>query len=78
MDDQEQYEVEDRLSHRKEGTKTEYLVRFKGYSPKDDLWLPQRNLDHAQDLIKEYHDRQRDMPQRMPLALNEPDNISPS
>ncbi len=62
VNDQEEYEVEDLLSHRKEGTKTEYLVRFKGYCPEDDLWLPQRNLEHSQDLIKEYHDRQQDVP----------------
>jgi hypothetical protein len=62
VNDQEEYKVEDLLSHQNEGTKTEYLVQFKGYGPEDDLWLPQRNLEHAKDLIKEYQDRQKDMP----------------
>jgi hypothetical protein len=61
IDDQEEYEVEDILSHRSKGTKTQYLVRFKGYGPEDDLWLPQRNLDHAPDIVKAYHDRQQDI-----------------
>ncbi len=31
----------------------EYLVRFKGYRPdsEDYLWLPQRNLEHALDIL---------------------------
>ena len=62
IDGQEEYEVEDILSHRKTGTKTEYLVRFKNYGPEDDLWLPQRNLANAQDILREYHNRQRDQP----------------
>jgi hypothetical protein len=61
INDQEEYEVEDILSHRKQGDKTEYLVRFKGYGPEDDLWLPKRNLANAPDVLREYHDRQRDL-----------------
>ena len=62
IDGQEEYEVEDILAHRKSGTKTEYLVRFKNYGPEDDLWLPQRNLVNAPDILQDYHDRQRDKP----------------
>ena len=60
VDDHEEYEVDDILSHRKEGTKTEYLVLFKNFGPEDDLWLPQRNLVNAPDVLKAYHDRQKD------------------
>ena len=59
VEEHEEYEVEDILSHRKEGQRTEYLVCFKNFGPEDDLWLPQRNLVHAPDILRAYHDRQQ-------------------
>eukprot|EP00961_Rhodomonas_salina_P195417 2638318-Rhodomonas_salina.1 len=45
------------------GRTTEYLVRFVSYGPEDDLWLPEKNLVHAPDILKEYHDSQKDTQQ---------------
>ncbi len=68
IDDQEEYEVEEILSHRKTGSKTEYLVCFKGYGPEDDLWLLQRNLSNAPEILPAYHNRQLDGINHHPVA----------
>jgi hypothetical protein len=68
INDQEEYEVEEILAHRKTGPRTEYLVRFKGYGPEDDLWLPQRNLTNAPEIVQAYQDRQRDNISNLPIA----------
>ncbi len=50
---EEEFEVEDILAHRLVGPskQSEFLVHFKGYEQEDDLWLPQCNLEHAQDIL---------------------------
>ena len=60
VEGEEEFEVEDILAHRLVGPhkRPEFLVRFKGYGPEDDLWLPQRNLANAQDILKAYQARQ--------------------
>jgi hypothetical protein len=58
IDGDEEFEVEEILSHRTNHKRTEYLVRFVGYGPEDDLWLPEKNLQNAQTILQEYHDRQ--------------------
>ena len=60
INDHEEFEVEEILAHRHKGKRVEYLVRFLSYGPEDDLWLPLKNLDNAQDLVAEYHKRQQD------------------
>ena len=77
IDDQEEYEVEEILSHRGTGAKTQYLVRFRGYGPEDDLWLPQRNLRNAPDILKDYHDRQTGrQPVQVPRAQRAPRHLT--
>ena len=63
VDGEEEYEVEDILAHRAKGRTTEYLVRFVSCGPEDDLWLPEKNLVNAPDILKAYHDRQKDTQQ---------------
>ncbi len=60
VNDEEEFEVEDIIAHRLVGPKQlpEYLMRFKGYWPEDDLWLPQKNLEHAQDILRAYQAQQ--------------------
>ena len=63
INDEEEYEVEDILAHRQNKKTTEYLVRFLSYGPEDDLWLPEKNLQNAPEIIQEYWNRQnQDMP----------------
>eukprot|EP00961_Rhodomonas_salina_P086181 1158488-Rhodomonas_salina.1 len=60
---EDEFEVEDILAHCAKGRTTEYLVRFVSYRPEDDLWLPEKNLVHAPDIQKAYHDHQKDTQQ---------------
>ena len=64
IDGQEEYEVEQILSHRTFGCQKQlqYLVKWKGYLSSDNTWEPAGNL-HADDLIQEY--RQRTMQLQM-------------
>jgi len=59
IDDQEEYEVEKILNKRerklrRNKTRVEYLVKWKGYSIDDQTWEPAENLKNAPEVIKEY------------------------
>jgi hypothetical protein len=54
-----QYEVQQILNHTINQTtgKLEYLVRWKGYSSKDNTWEPAENLTHCKGLINDYESK---------------------
>jgi len=55
-DDDPVYEVERIVDHKpKKGKVKEYLVRWKGYGPKDDHWKPVKDLQRSRKLIDEYN-----------------------
>uniref|UniRef100_F6S8F6 Chromo domain-containing protein n=2 Tax=Ciona intestinalis TaxID=7719 RepID=F6S8F6_CIOIN len=49
------FEVEKVINRRKSKGRTFYLVRWKGFSSKDDTWEPTANLKHCKDVIQEYN-----------------------
>jgi hypothetical protein len=49
-----EYEVQEILAERKNGTKTEYLVRWEGYEPEDDTWEPTSNLSNAKGVLRTF------------------------
>ncbi len=53
MEDEEEFEVEDIITHRLAGPhkRPEYLLRFKGYGPEDYLWLSQQNVELALEIL---------------------------
>ena len=55
IDGHEEYEVEKILDSRHYRKQLQYLVRWKGYGPKDDSWQPVKNLSGAKELITEFH-----------------------
>jgi hypothetical protein len=55
-----EWEVKRILQERTYGhwKKKQYLVRWKGYSPSHDEWIPEEDL-HAPDLLAEFHSSSR-------------------
>ena len=62
IDGEDEYEVEDIISHRKVGNKIQYLTRFKGYTAESDEWLPAKNLENAPQILARYHKRNKISP----------------
>lgn len=57
INDEEEWEVESIVKHRRRGRHYQYLVHFKGYPTSEDEWLPERNLENAQELLSDYKSR---------------------
>ena len=54
IDGEEEYEVAEILSHRGSPGQQSYLVSWKGYSSVENTWEPEKNLQHAQTILKKY------------------------
>jgi transposase InsO family protein len=54
VDQEEQYEVDHIIRHRKFGRTTKYLVAWKGYGPEHNTWEPETNLKNAKETLEEY------------------------
>lgn len=55
IDDQEEYEVEAIVGHRKQRGGISYRIKWKGYSSAENTWEPEDMLlPHAQELLKGY------------------------
>jgi len=39
------------------GREWEYLVKWKGYRPKEASWVNESNMEHAQEATEEFHTR---------------------
>ena len=42
------------------GRKKHYLVRWKGYGPEYDEWIPANDMEHSKDLVEEFETNERD------------------
>ena len=54
IDSKEEYEVAEILSHRGSPGRQSYLISWKGYSSVENTWEPEKNLQHAQTILKKY------------------------
>ena len=57
-DEQPAWEVETILKKRKRGRQVEYLIKWKDYPIEEATWEPMENLQHAQESIQEYEEKQ--------------------
>ncbi len=53
-DQEEEYEVDSIVVHRKRGGRLEYLVRWKGYGPQFDTWATHTDLKNAPEILRMY------------------------
>jgi hypothetical protein len=44
-------------SRQLKGQEREYLVKWKGYRPIKAYWVNESDMEHAQEAIKEFHNR---------------------
>lgn len=60
---EEEYEIEGVLQSRRfgRGRKYQYLVQWKGYGPSENSWVDAGDMEHAKELVHEFH-------QKWPLA----------
>ncbi|CEL52814.1 hypothetical protein RSOLAG1IB_11159 [Rhizoctonia solani AG-1 IB] len=54
VDGEEEYEVEGIMDSKEEKGKWFYLVKWKGYGPKESTWEPKGNLKNAAKHLKKY------------------------
>ncbi|TIC91053.1 Transposon Tf2-6 polyprotein [Colletotrichum higginsianum] len=52
-----EYEVERIIDHRNENGHDEYLIKWKGYGHEDNSWEPVKNLQHSQQALQQYHEK---------------------
>jgi len=57
IDNQEEFEIEAIISHRRKGNQWQYLIKWKGYPTSDNSWETEDNLEHSQETLSEYKKR---------------------
>jgi hypothetical protein len=62
VDGEEEFEIDAILESQIRGRqkKLHYLVRWKGWGPEHDTWIPASDLAHAADLVGDYERQKRD------------------
>jgi hypothetical protein len=68
VEGEQEYNVEEIRDSRKRRGKVQYLVHWEGYPREEDTWEPAENLEHAQELIKDFHDAYPNRPK--PITIN--------
>ena len=59
VDNEEEYEIEAIIAHRKNGKRRQYLVKWMGYESSENSWLTEAELTHSPDLLKAYKEAKR-------------------
>lgn len=57
MENSEEFEVESILNHKNNRKGLRFLVRWKGYGPKHDLWIEESCLSNCPHLLREYKEK---------------------
>jgi hypothetical protein len=70
VEGEEEYEVESIIKTAMRGRGRQrrlyYLVRWKGYGPEHDSWVPEENMANSEELVREFENSERD---RMEISV---------
>ena len=59
IEGEEEFEIEAILAHRRKGNEWQYLIKWKGYGSNDNTWIPEAELENAQETLDEYKRRHK-------------------
>ena len=65
IEGEEEYEVDHIRDSKMFGRTLKYLVRWTGYGEGEDTWEPAKNLEHAQEKVREFHARNLGAPRKI-------------
>jgi hypothetical protein len=57
IEGEEEYEVEEIIDSERCPNGWYYRVKWKGYGPESNTWEPKANLEHAEEILKRYHQK---------------------
>ena len=57
IDNEEEFEIETIVSHRRKGNQWQYLIRWKGYPTSDNSWEYEDNLEHSKETLNAYKEQ---------------------
>jgi len=63
VNDQEMWQAEKILDERLYKGITQFLVRWEGFTPADDSWEPEENLENISHMIEEFRHRKAETKQ---------------
>jgi hypothetical protein len=75
IEGEQEYNVEEIRDSRKRRGKVQYLVHWEGYPREEDTWEPTGNLQHAQELIADFHRRYPGKPAMTIRAISKEDEL---
>jgi hypothetical protein len=57
VEGEEEYKVEEIIDSERRPDRWYYRVKWKGYGPESNTWEPKGNLEHAETILKKYHQK---------------------
>jgi Chromo (CHRromatin Organisation MOdifier) domain len=53
---EKEYEIEEIHNSRRRQGRLEFLVHWKGYPDEDNTWKPEKHLENAPQVVKQFYD----------------------
>ena len=76
IDEEEEYKIEQILKHRGTPKNCFYLIRWKGYTAEEDIWLKEADLEHAVEILDAYKRRIKHPPDQKVITLSKQKKVA--